>query len=526
VKPSSPTIDVNLAELDQIIDEGMRAPLSESNGQKLKNALHALVERVAPRWRTTEKTRAVFDKPPSAEPEPEKPGCPLGPASGKPAPAGHGRNGAARFPGARKVTIPHATLQHGDACPECGAGKVYRQKQPKTLVRIVGRPPLEATRYEMERLRCNGCNQVFTAEAPPEAGPEKYDETAAAMIAQLRYGSGVPFKRLERLEGDLGIPLPAATQWGLVKREAERIRPAYDELIRQAAQGEVMHNDDTGMRILHLAREPAPAGKGERTGVFTSGIVSRVGVWLIALFFSGWKHAGENLAEVLKQRVPGLAPLIQMCDALSRNAPKLSEGVRLLLANCLAHGRRQFVEVAANFPAECQYVLEMLGGVWYNDELARRGTLSPDQRLRFHQEHSAPLMKTLKEWMDAQLAEHKTEPNSGLGKAIQYMLRHWEPLTLFLREAGAPLDNNLVERALKKAILHRKNSLFYKTMKGAEVGDLFMSLIHTCELNGTNPFDYLTELQRHPEELKQNPSAWMPWNYRETLARLATPAAA
>jgi hypothetical protein len=206
--------------------------------------------------------------------------------------------------------------------------------------------------------------------------------------------------------------------------------------------------------------------------VFTSGIVSKVGVWLIALFFSGWKHAGENLAEVLKQRVPGLAPLIQMCDALSRNAPKLSEGVRLLLANCLAHGRRQFVEVAANFPVECQYVLEMLGGVWYNDELARRENLSPDERLRFHQEHSAPLMKTLKEWMEAQLAEHKTEPNSGLGKAIQYMLRHWEPLTLFLREAGAPLDNNLVERALKKAILHRKNSLFYKTMKGAEWGSV------------------------------------------------------
>jgi len=522
VKPSSPTIDVNLAELDQIIDEGMRAPLSETNGQKLKNALHALVERVAPRWRTTEKTCAVFDKPPSAEPEPEK----LPPASGKPAPAGHGRNGAARFPGAHKVAIPHATLQHGDPCPECGAGKVYRQKQPKTLVRIVGRPPLEATRYEMERLRCNGCNQIFTAETPPEAGPDKYDETAAAMIAQLRYGSGVPFKRLERLEGNLGIPLPAATQWGLVEREAERIRPAYDELIRQAAQGEVMHNDDTGMRILHLAREPAPAGKGERTGVFTSGIVSRVGVWLIALFFSGWKHAGENLAEVLKQRVPGLAPLIQMCDALSRNAPKLSEGVRLLLANCLAHGRRQFVEVAANFPAECQYVLEMLGGVWYNDELARRGNLSPDERLRFHQEHSAPLMKTLKEWMEAQLAEHKTEPNSGLGKAIQYMLRHWEPLTLFLREAGAPLDNNLVERALKKAILHRKNSLFYKTMKGAEVGDLFMSLIHTCELNGANPFDYLTELQRHAEELKQDPSEWMPWNYRDTLTRFAMSVAA
>jgi hypothetical protein len=222
-----------------------------------------------------------------------------------------------------------------------------------------------------------------------------------------------------------------------------------------------------------------------------------VGTWFIALFFSGWKHAGENLAEVLKERAPGLPPLIQMCDALSRNTPKLSEGVRLLLAYSLAHGRRQFVEVAPNFPEQCRFVLETLGSVWYHDELARERKLTPEERLHFHQEHSGPLMQTLKEWMEAQLAEHIIEPNSGLGKAIQYMLRHWTPLTLFLREASAPLDNNLVERALKKAILHRKNSLFYKTMNRAEVGDLFMSLIHTCELNHANPFDYLTELQRH-----------------------------
>jgi len=235
---------------------------------------------------------------------------------------------------------------------------VYRQHKPKTLIRITGRPPLEATVYEMEQLHCNGCGQVFTAEAPAEAGEEKYDASAAAMIAQLRYGSGVPFQRLERLEGNLGIPLPSATQWELVEERAELIRPAFEELIRQAAQGEVAHNDDTGMRILKLAREPAPEGKPERTGIFTSGIVSRVGTWLIALFFSGWKHAGENLAEVLKRRAPGLPPLIQMCDALSRNAPKLSDGVRLLLANCLAHGRRQFVEVAANFPEQCRFVLE------------------------------------------------------------------------------------------------------------------------------------------------------------------------
>ena len=226
----------------------------------------------------------------------------------------------------------------------------------------MGHAPLEATVFEMERLRCNACGQVFTADEPEAAGPEKYDETAVAMIALLKYGTGVPFKRLERLEGQLGMPLPAATQWELMAAAAKLLRPALEELIRQAAQGSVMHNDDTGMRILRLTREPGD----KRTGIFTSGIVSMVGAWTIALFFTGWKHAGENLAEVLKQRARELPAPIQMCDALSRNTPKL-EGVEILLANCLAHGRRQFVEVAENFPEECRYVLETLRGVYHHD---------------------------------------------------------------------------------------------------------------------------------------------------------------
>ena len=184
------------------------------------------------------------------------------------------------------------------------------------------------------------------------------------------------------------------------------------------------------------------------------------------------------------------------------------------------------MEVADNFPEECRYVLETLRDVYHHDGQAREQAMTPERRLRFHQEQSEPLMKGLHKWMESQLADHKTEPNSGLGKAISDLLNHWTKLMLFLRQAGAPIDNNIVGRALKKAILNRKNALFYKTLNGARVGDLFMSLIHTCELNGANPFDYLTELLRHTEELKRSPAEWMPWNYRETLARLATLAAA
>ena len=492
-------MDVNLEELDQIIERGTHAPLSESESEKLKSALHALAGMLPPP-RSTEKTKAVLGQPatptPKNDPEPGK---------------GHGRNGASSYTGAKKVAVAHPTMKPGDACPGCEKGKVYPQKEPRVLVRVVGQAPLAATVYELDRLRCNLCGEVFTAQEPEGIGPEKYDETTATMIALLKYGSGMPFYRLEKLEQLLGIPLPASTQWEIEEEAAEVIKAARDELIRQAAQGEVLHNDDTGMRVLAMAREPSD----DRTGVFTSGIVSTREGRKIALYFTGRQHAGENLRDVLQHRVRDLATPLQMCDALSRNTPKLTDGAQILLTHCLAHGRRQFVEIAANFPEPCRYVLETLGSVYKYDAEARERKLSPQERLLFHQQHSEPLLKTLHEWMEAQFAQKQVEPNSGLGKAITYFLRHWKGLTAFLREAGAPLDNNLCERALKRAVLHRKNALFYRTLHGSEVGDLFMSLIHTCELADANPFDYLTQLQRHADELVANPAAWMPWNFLE-----------
>jgi transposase len=221
------------------------------------------------------------------------------------------------------------------------------------------------------------------------------------------------------------------------------------------------------------------------------------------------------MADLLQQRHSDRSPPIQMCDALSRNT---SEAFKSILANCLAHGRRKFVEVAINFPEQCRYVIETLAMVYKYDQIAKEQNMSADQRLRFHQSQSGPLMKNLETWLNDQLDQRKVEPNSGLGQAISYMLNHWPALTLFLRVPKAPLDNTICERALKKAILHRKNALFYKTENGARVGDLFMSLIHTCNLAGVNPFDYLTVLQKNCADLAQYPEKWLPWNYNNPSA--------
>jgi len=460
--------------------------------------------------------------------------APTGPAAAQPKAPGHGRNGAAAYVGAERIPVPHASLHRGDLCPACQKGKLYPLAEPAVLLRVRAMAPLRAFRYELDRLRCNACGEVFTAETLEGVGPDKYDETAASMIGLLRYGSGLPFNRIARLERGFGIPLPPPTQWEVVEHAAELMAPAHEELVRQAAQGKLLHNDDTKMKVLELmtgSRHDADAAddderdkpSGERTGVFTSGIIADTGEHQIALFFTGHQHAGENLRDVLLRRAAELPPPIQMCDALAANtAPK----VNTVVAGCNAHGRRQFVDVANNFPDECRYVLEQLRAVYKNDAIARERKMSDDERLAFHQAESQEVMDDLKAWMEAQFAEHKVEPNSGLGDAIQYMLDHWPKLTLFLHQPGAPLDNSICERALKKAICHRKNSLFYKTLHGAHVGDMFMSFIHTAELNGVNPFDYLVALQRHHDEVAEHPADWMPWNYHEALARLAKSPAA
>ena len=531
MKAGTERLDVTSEELAALV-EGVREALGEAGYQKLQAAIRTLgyvTELLETRQATleklrrllchssTEKTKAVLQQAgvETGEKKRKEPGAPKSKAPG------HGRNGAAAYRGARKVEVPHASLKAGDPCPDCQRGKVYPQRDPGVLVRIKGQAPIAATVYELEKFRCNLCGDVFTAAAPEEAGEEKYDETAASMIALLRYGSGFPWYRLEGLQENLGIPLPVATQCEIVKETAAQIQPAMDELIRQAAQGEVMHNDDTSMRVLSLDRGAASDVDiaAERTGVFTTGIVSVGEGFRIGLYFTGRKHAGENLSDVLKQRAAGLEAPIQMCDALSRNLPKLPRELEIIIAHCMAHARRYFVEVTPNFPQECRFVLESLGEVYGYDEAARAQRMSSEQRLHFHQEHSGPVMEKLHIWLDAQFDERRVEPNSGLGQAISYLLKYWDRLTLFLRQPGAPLDNNVCERALKKSILHRKNSLFYKTRNGARIGDLFMSLIHTCELNGADPFDYLNQLQRHAEELKLTPPEWMPWNYRATLAR-------
>jgi len=429
---------------------------------------------------------------------------------------GHGRNSHRRYTGARRVKVSHPTLKAGQTCPDCQKGKLRPRPEPAIAIQVNAQPPIGALIHEMEQLRCDTCGKLFTAPTPPEAGVEKYDASVGVMVGLLRYGSGVPFHRLERLQQSLGIPLPASVQWEQVDRVARDLEPVFDHLIYVAAQSAVLFSDDTTMRVSALRKEIQAEAKPKRTGIFTSGIVSQAQTHSIMLFFTGRAHAGENLAEVLDHRKPERAPPLHMSDGLDRNAPP---GHTTVECKCNVHARRNFVEIQSHFPEACLEVVESFAEVYRVEAQVQASQLSPQQRLEAHQAQSQPVLERLKAWLTAQIENRLEEPNSPLGQAIAYFQDRWTELTQFLRIPGAPIDNNVTERILKTAILHRKNSLFYRTQRGADVGDLFMSMVQTCRANGINPFDYLLAVVRNAPAAKAAPEKWMPWNYQANLAQ-------
>lgn len=439
---------------------------------------------------------------------------------------GHGRRRAADTK-AKTNIVPLKDAVVGQCCEACARGKLYKLPPGEPVLRILGQPVFTAESWVAERLRCGGCGAVYTAQLPPEAVGPKYNAPAVAMLASLHYLLGMPFDRLEKMQEDLMVPFPASIQWKLLNASEAMIRPVHEALERGAAGASLFHIDDTHARILELMgkrgarlREDPEFESPERTGVFTTGILALdPSAYPVALFVTGRKHAGENIAALLELRDPSLPIPTIMCDALSRNVPP---GVKASIANCIAHARRGVFDLVGLFPEHARHVLEEMALVFALDARAKRDNLSEPERLRLHQSESAPILGRLRKWIRTQLYRAKTvEPNSELGKAFVYILKHWKKLTLFLRKAGVPLTNNACERLLKICIRYRRNSAFYRNLRGARVADVFMSLMHTARLNGENPVEYITALLEHADQIASAPERWLPWNFRATLAAAA-----
>ncbi len=408
----------------------------------------------------------------------------------------------------------------GQRCPQCERGTVSKYA-PAVVLRISGQTPLIRTQHVLERLRCSTCGAYFTAQMPDEVKADGGDQSlygysARAMLALHKYFAGTPFYRYQTLQRVFGMPVSASTVFDQCEALADAIRPLFAQLLVQAAAAGVIYIDDTRNRILDQGSVIKPdrrTGKPkERRGVYTSALIGELsGGQRCILYQTNIGHAGEWLDEVLRARSPTAPPPIVMSDALSVNRPSVID--EYVAALCNSHARREFVDLASRFAEPVAYVLERYSLIWANETHCHDQRLSPAQRLAYHQQHSEPVMAELRDWGQQQLDSDAVEVNSGLGQAISYLLRHYQGLTAFCRVEGAPLDNNLCEQSLKLIIRGRKNAMFFKTLAGAAIADVITSVVATAHAADVNVFDYLIALQRHTDEVKRQPEAWLPWNW-------------
>lgn len=436
----------------------------------------------------------------------------------------HGRRGVQDFEDAAVEHHILSSFARGDFCTECHSGRFYKY-EPAQFVRISGYAPLQATVHVIEQLRCNGCGRVVRANLPDHvvadgASGQRFGYSAMALIALLRYAAGMPLFRQQELQKMLKVPIAASTLWDQCESVGNALAPIYKALKKEAAAAHVFYADDTGNKIIsqqpELRKRRGTEIEVERTGVHTSGIVAELANGReVVLFKTGINHAGEFMDEILSARSIDADEYVYMSDGLSANATTIRNGV---VARCNVHARRQFADIVLQYPEQCRRVIDCYEQVYAVEAEAVKKALSPAERLSLHQKRSLPLMEDMFDWAADLLETRQAEPNSSLGKALRYLGRHRQQLLVFTERAGAPLDNNRQEEKLKRVVLHRKNSLFFKEPIGAEIADIIMSVCATASSTGINVHQYLIHLLQNASAVRRDPLAFLPWTVSRSFS--------
>ncbi|MCB1827925.1 MAG: IS66 family transposase, partial [Coxiellaceae bacterium] len=437
-----------------------------------------------------------------------------------------GRGARNKKPKSKPQLVHHKIEGHGkgDACPECARGKLYKF-EPGKLLRITGHARYEAIHHVIEQLRCNACQIVYKAKLPESVladgdASQRYGYSARSLMVIDKFYTGTPYYHQSNLAGVFGENISASTIYDQCEQTANSVMPVFYELKKQAADAKRFLIDDTPHRILKQQAEmrDRPDGKGQRlrSGVYCSGLIAtRADGHEIILFDTSLGHAGEHLDAILKNRDSNLPSPVVMSDALSSNQVTSAD---IIHAYCNAHARRQFYDLESRHP-EVDFILKTYAIIWKNESDVREQGVDDNKRLEYHKTYSLPAMQAILRWVNEQESSADYEAHSALAKAMSYFKKHYERLILFCVEPGVPIDNNRMEEKLKIPIRGRKTAHFYKTVMGAGVANVLISILATADQAGENIFDYLNALQRHYPSIKENPSNWLPWNYRAMIEK-------
>lgn len=388
------------------------------------------------------------------------------------------------------------------------------------IIRLNG---FSAEEHLSETARCLSCATKVEANGSDEVTFGEFSTPAASALVALRYAYGMPSFRLEEVSGSLGYKIPDSTQWEVLEAVANELYGFHKFLRPHAADAPRAQMDDTRVMINAVAaklRNAPSEAATSRTGIHTTGYLASHSDGKICIFESGLHHAGELFSKIMNSRTVDDSVILMM-DAANANTSKFKDiDVTVTEANCNSQAVRRFKESAENpvFEERTEPILRLYSAIFKRDKILQDAL--PADRLAAHRNDSLPQMEEIKHLIESDFRLKRVEPNSELGKNYNYFLNHYHKLIAFCEHESAPICNNAAERLLKRAIRHRKNSLFFKNQVGAVVGDILMSILMTAVENKLEPVKYVNDLLDFPDHRKQNPKLWLPWNYPKTVAEL------
>ncbi len=425
-----------------------------------------------------------------------------------------GRYGFDDYPSAAIVTHDVEGCRPGDVCESCKLGKYYYGEERK-LLEFTGGPIIRATRHIKKALRCNRCgHEKVSSKKIVKWSPE----ARSALVIHKIYGT--PWYRMSRIQKLCGVPIATSTQYAQCQEIWEdSAKYIVSELYRLGIEHHLWCTDDTGMKILSVLKMNELLPESEQRACHTTAICTGHENNKIILYMTANRYCRENWAPLLERRA-SKDKLIIMTDASNQSLPKGKELERVESAICLGgHARKKFKDLEDHYPEQCEYFLKLIADLYKNDSVCK--DKDPQQRLEYHQEHSSPIIDAIYARITDLFENKIIEPNSDLGKAMNYWVNQKEGLTAFLRIRGVILDNNWAENALRIMAVYRKASLFFKTLNSALVMSDMFSLVVTCEVNGINAFDYLNWIQRNWKKVQENPGAYLPWCLKQDTEKIA-----
>lgn len=413
-------------------------------------------------------------------------------------------HGPRSHPDLERIQLRMALADDDRTCAECGEHlrELSGMNEESTFIDLIERKFTVAT-MQRQKYSCD-CG-IYTPPAPTRHLPGgRYSLKFAVHVALAKYLDHAPLNRQARIMGREGLRIDSQTLWDQIDALAKHLVPAYEKLRAFILGADVVGADETWWRVMGTKGKPSSSKKWWAWSMTSPGAV--------------WHGiAPSRSADAARSYLGGFDGTL-MVDGYRAYDTLAKENDALVLAHCWAHARRKFVEAEPNYP-QCTEALTLISELFVIDrDTANPGELEGDAklqaaeaRLTARQDRAPPILAKLRAWA----LEQRGLPKSGLRKAIDYMLRYWPGLTVFVDDADVPLDNNATERALRGIVIGRKNHYGSRSKRGTEVAALFYSLLETAAMQGVDPAAYLTAATQYAVERNE---ALLPWDFARRTA--------